>query len=100
MVRLKAVNQIRVDNFINIFQFHYGTIKRELAASTIQKVYNFNSTMVRLKDKFKHGRNPLRFYFNSTMVRLKACNVFLVVLRNFSFQFHYGTIKRNSGSRH
>ena len=74
----------------------------------------FNSTMVRLKEKyllqrveyerfqFHYGTikstRPAstalaRFYFNSTMVRLKVIRMFMSVVAPIAFQFHYGTIK-------
>ena len=55
---------------LSIFQFHYGTIKREKTSMSAFNQLDFNSTMVRLK----------------VFRRPRACNVLL-------FQFHYGTIK-------
>ena len=102
------------------FQFHYGTIKRlnrELLVSS--QVYNFNSTMVRLKEgetellystsvfQFHYGtikRQQLAQpgmnlqYFNSTMVRLKDQSVVPTNVAS-AFQFHYGTIKRHYALR-
>ena len=76
------------------FQFHYGTIKRTCGSRIRMYSFNFNSTMVRLKEseyakkqffykfQFHYGTikrkieiNPLEKLsdFNSTMVRLKVC---------------------------
>ena len=69
MVRLKVKTEEDIIEFI-LFQFHYGTIKRE-------------------GDK---KEAVTRLYFNSTMVRLKA----LAAEEDYKqqiFQFHYGTIK-------
>ena len=54
----------------NMFQFHYGTIKRKDTNAVPLLAYCFNSTMVRLK--VVH------------LCDLPICSV---------FQFHYGTIK-------
>ena len=61
---------MRTYNRSTQFQFHYGTIKRQIARIAVTTISNFNSTMVRLKDKCKDG---VPFW---TL-----------------FQFHYGTIK-------
>ena len=52
MVRLKEKGW-RVEPMFARFQFHYGTIKSELAICSLCDVLYFNSTMVRLK-----VRNP------------------------------------------
>ena len=50
MVRLKVVH-FRPLHRLLVFQFHYGTIKREPpAGGTARGAYYFNSTMVRLKE--------------------------------------------------
>ena len=53
------------------FQFHYGSVKRHLCANTAPADFNFNSTMVRLKETWKS----------------RCVNV-------TEFQFHYGSVKR------
>jgi len=56
----------------NIFQFHYGSVKRVDVNSIYTAAMNFNSTMVRLKvNNYLVIYNHI-FYFNSTMVRLKV----------------------------
>ena len=36
-------------------------------------------------------------HFNSTMVRLKVGGGFLINLKAYEFQFHYGSVKRIEG---
>ena len=52
--------------------------------------------MVRLKGTQAVGMGLQAANFNSTMVRLKALQRWKEVAQA-AFQFHYGTIKRNSG---
>ena len=104
-----------VQKFLLLFQFHYGTIKRSDLIVIASDTSNFNSTMVRLKalistlfaeiltdfnstmvrlKVFNFSSNSLYvIYFNSTMVRLKGSHNLLSSDFN-TFQFHYGTIKR------
>ena len=76
MVRLKGKDAVVEKHRSLIFQFHYGTIKRNNRNNT----RNFN------------------LYFNSTMVRLKVLAA-SVAASNLGFQFHYGTIKRFTACR-
>ena len=70
MVRLKDESLAKEYHNILLFQFHYGTIKSDDGMPVTRSTVNFNSTMVRLKEKRRH----LPAYA-------------------FAFQFHYGTIK-------
>ena len=91
MVRLKVSLRHCEYNYYK-FQFHYGTIKRELAASTIQKVYNFNSTMVRLKaDSLEMWYICKIFQFHYGTI--KRMQLLSNAVKLQLFQFHYGTIK-------
>ena len=74
MVRLKDIAKKCYYKF-NIFQFHYGTIKSIPQEESAVYDANFNSTMVRLKERI-YGKFVPR------------C----------AFQFHYGTIKSLSRS--
>ena len=49
MVRLKEKANITA-NALGGFQFHYGTIKRLVGIVGGGNTFNFNSTMVRLKE--------------------------------------------------
>ena len=73
MVRLK-------DCLLQTYQYHF---------------INFNSTMVRLKERTSLYRWIANVYFNSTMVRLKVLTV-VSTIRQLRFQFHYGTIKSDA----
>ena len=50
MVRLKVFYLIH-NKKLCTFQFHYGTIKRHCAVIQLSHIFDFNSTMVRLKEK-------------------------------------------------
>ncbi len=71
MVRLK-VHAISRKLTFNLFQFHYGTIKRFIFKHTLKNLANFNSIMVRLKDLIELGTPSTITDFNSIMVRLKG----------------------------
>ena len=80
------------ERLLDIFQFHYGTIKS--SSSTI-------SYSQRSKFQFHYGtiKSIRGIYvlayvrdFNSTMVRLKAGSGYYPACSPL-FQFHYGTIK-------
>ena len=119
MVRLKVKNVRNKASRNGLFQFHYGTIKRNVYVNHLVNIINFNSTMVRLKAE--NNLNPITNFrnFNSTMVRLKVWtklsiptlfkdfNSTMVRLKevhqrihitNTAFQFHYGTIKSSGSS--
>jgi len=49
MVRLKVVFVVVVFAGCAVFQFHYGSVKRQDTADGKRRVFDFNSTMVRLK---------------------------------------------------
>ncbi len=76
----------------SIFQFHDGTIKRFVVMSAAAELFNFNSTMVRLKGYSECCFGAGLRYFNSTMVRLKVDPV-AGSGTTLIFQFHDGTIK-------
>ena len=58
-----------------------------------RSLFNFNSTMVRLKGLAYGKVHDIYRYFNSTMVRLKVLRALYVDTGWAIFQFHYGTIK-------
>ena len=51
MVRLKENEPKKENGKVTLFQFHYGTIKSMVALFHGIFLFNFNSTMVRLKDE-------------------------------------------------
>ncbi len=71
MVRLKAVCQARNRNRRNVFQFQYGSIKRNPDFTAHLSHVGFNSNMVRLKVCVVETTRHMLFSFNSNMVRLK-----------------------------
>ena len=77
MVRLR-VWWIRDNEFFLKFQFQYGTIESKTKVQMLGIVFNFNSSMVRLRGYEKHN-NPRSIYL---------------------FQFQYGTIERWRIHRH
>ena len=94
MVRLKAAASHSARVLAVLFQFHYGTIKRfPESIVKAQCLFCFNSTMVRLKVSACSLNLVFCPCFNSTMVRLKGDSG-PHSSDKFSFQFHYGTIKR------
>ena len=71
MVRLKEDEDLPFFIADEVFQFHYGTIKRQAVRSWLAEQEDFNSTMVRLKELQDGGKLYKVIHFNSTMVRLK-----------------------------
>ena len=49
MVRLKGLEQVKLDESQVMFQFHYGSIKRRAYGGINSRYACFNSIMVRLK---------------------------------------------------
>ena len=109
MVRLKAADGFGGNTYDDpIFQFQYGSIKRNAKSPDSYKTVpyfnsnmvrlkgfrcsvpstcyqNFNSNMVRLKvngSKFVSTETIL--YFNSNMVRLKVDGLFLLIVEAFA----------------
>ncbi len=76
-----------------VFQFHYGTIKRMYGYEHLKDLADFNSTMVRLRGLNFEGKTVDNLNFNSTMVRLRVRYFYPLLHRHRIFQFHYGTIK-------
>ena len=82
MVRLKVCSSIVSTIGYNLFQFHYGSIKR-LGEKTISQVhYPFQFHYGSIKRALEMLSKSILIYFNSTMVRLKDST-----LRNFGKQF-------------
>ena len=76
-----------------IFQFHYGTIKRQTTNVDSTRFNDFNSTMVRLKDFGFSGTGSVstfQFHYGT----IKRFHGVMPRAQFGSFQFHYGTIKR------
>ena len=76
-----------------LFQFQYGTIKRQCVVIQFRAVLSFNSNMVRLKAICAISLQDSNLCFNSNMVRLKGNNASLILKGYVWFQFQYGTIK-------
>ena len=92
MVRLKDSYKVRISG-LSEFQFHYGTIKSIAQNGRFEGVIAFQfhyGTIKRMKNADKQYAVP---NFNSTMVRLKERHCNYNRYRG-GFQFHYGTIKR------
>ena len=70
MVRLKAMKGLSTSPGA-IFQFQYGTIKSFVSICQMLPFFDFNSSMVRLKENENIKRHSERRDFNSSMVRLK-----------------------------
>ena len=77
------------------FQFQYGTIKSHDQDWGRESTANFNSSMVRLKDRSINAMIDFcKFQFQyGTIKRSKGPNKLRAI---FQFQFQYGTIKRAS----
>ena len=91
MVRLKVFLQIAITQ-IKQFQFHYGTIKRWQTLSSICLAWVFQFHYGTIKRICWRDNDYRLFDFNSTMVRLKGF-CYIIYPCSPSFQFHYGTIK-------
>ena len=79
------------------FQFHSGSIKR--ASSFFGKLpfsSSFNSIVVRLKGMGRRYRERRARGFNSIVVRLKVSHRATRRMSAVMFQFHSGSIKRES----
>ena len=97
MVRLKDAWRLTYCQRNGKFQFHYGTIKRMKAITTLLRCRNFNSTMVRLKGTGQHAahyRHAFQFHYGTIKRKARCywCSI------NSKFQFHYGTIKRRKSA--
>jgi len=68
-------------------------LKERRSYSHIRGLENFNSTMVRLKADLDLAFSNSFFHFNSTMVRLKAEFICKDKDEAIRFQFHYGSVK-------
>ena len=96
------------------FQFQYGTIEREMQISRVLTQGNFNSSMVRLRERELINIKEILYYFNSSMVRLRDRLRLITVMGMIisipvwydwesgagagafcvdAFQFQYGTIE-------
>ena len=81
-----------------MFQFLYGAIKSGLTPGSQRFLFNFNSSMVRLKVTIVRTVTLYSHYFNSSMVRLKGGGG-SGYSTLFSFQFLYGAIKSGQAGR-
>ncbi len=77
----------------SVFQFHIGSIKRFAQSERRRGLFNFNSTLVQLKDKEKALKEETKEDFNSTLVQLKVKTIELKDIELKEFQFHIGSIK-------
>ena len=93
MVRLKG-SEGGAQSLAALFQFHYGSIKREPelkpSVTTLQFQFHYGS----IKSLKWIDSEEKELNFNSTMVRLKAFRLLQELSCSQSFQFHYGSIKR------
>ena len=91
-VRLKLRQKTPKRQYVQLFQFHKGTIKTlyELCNQLTTALFQFHKGTIKTITHFFHILNYMNF--NSIKVRLKHC---LVVHNSISliFQFHKGTIK-------
>ena len=94
MVRLKDITPSAAGAY-NMFQFHYGTIKRASGVGPQGEVVRFQFHYGTIKREHLQARPAARPRFNSTMVRLKEYPLIRDV-EILMFQFHYGTIKSPS----
>ena len=77
---------------VHVFQFHYGTIGREIAVKVEGVNSHFNSTMVRLGEIEKPSGASYKIVFQfhyGTIGRVDDAGLFQALIL---FQFHYGTI--------
>ena len=82
-------------NIANLFQFHYGTIKRNNSGANnpLQMLFQFHYGTIKSITRLVFTTSLI--YFNSTMVRLKVRN-FFPALQGFS---HFNsTMVRLKGS--
>ena len=94
---IERAHASREQRFIYKFQFHFGTIERFVYFSGIgTNIIDFNSTLVRLRERNSKSKLTRQSYFNSTLVRLRARPPLLSVSPIKGFQFHFGTIESDS----
>ena len=91
MVRLKAELNFLEPN-LQVFQFHYGTIKSLVGSSLPSSTSTFQFHYGTIKSMTEEASKAAKANFNSTMVRLKEV-ISGGGLDVHLFQFHYGTIK-------
>ena len=68
---VKRTKTFCVSPLTHIFQFQDGAVKRTVETVTTNRLSDFNSKMVRLKEVGIVSQNLHPIYFNSKMVRLK-----------------------------
>ena len=75
MVRLKVSGWCTM-HLVSEFQFQYGAIESVEVLSPPLSLFDFNSSMVRLKEVFNKLFGFIVLNFNSSMVRLKVTSGF------------------------
>ena len=96
MVRLKEYRDRQLSREHANFNSSMVRLKATYLAATGMALGNFNSSMVRLKVNSLSAIFMQSLNFNSSMVRLKDIGV-IGSTSDMTFQFQYGTIKRESG---
>ena len=95
MVRLKEERFKDIDNYMQLFQFHYGTIKRQWESpnpSTFN-VFQFHYGTIKRSASNKLVLSYVTFQFHYGTIKRDYAGKVSKLL--YVFQFHYGTIKSN-----
>ena len=93
MVRLKAATKRQHEKGDGNFNSTMVRLKERGIVVLMMLPVNFNSTMVRLKVSVLAIFRSYLVHFNSTMVRLKGLISSFRRVSSNAFQFHYGSVK-------
>ena len=94
MVRLKVLIKVFA-TLPTVFQFQYGSIKREDVRDIEEFVGDFNSNMVRLKVSVSLLKRFLVSIFQFQYGSIKSLASERIFCDSLIFQFQYGSIKSN-----
>ena len=94
MVRLKATSTHRMPPG-KLFQFHYGTIKRQRLdkMNRTALLFQFHYGTIKSIEFFYDNGDFDLFQFHYGTIKSMCCGYLRI--GHTEFQFHYGTIKRN-----
>ena len=88
MVRLRPYLRYKYTGRLELFQFHYGTIKTIGNFKTIDQRFMFQFHYGTIKTPMPQGKFKGQPSFNSTMVRLRPVSGYAKFARLLLFQFH------------
>ena len=92
-VSIKTITSIATLHMCNIFTFHYVSIKTRKMLRWRSLWFHLHSTMYLLKPLILLTQQLYLSYLHSTMYLLKLQSAVRLIVRVFTFTFHYVSIK-------